>query len=185
MSGPDGEVRLLEVVAARFGDRLLAFAKVLTQDPHRAEDCRSELWCRLVHLIRGDPRFATFDPDEATDDEWEVLYEHLAGCMLNLHRNARRLVERRSDILAESGPPDWLRPRRPDPLAGLLCEWLLEQMSRADARVLVMRHARGMPIAPIAAKLGCSETAVTSRLSRARRRARKIAGVTKRGACDM
>ena len=60
-------------------------------------------------------------------------------------------------------PPDWSQnPRRESVLAAL------DQMRPSDRRVIVLHYLDGMTIAAMADALGCSESAMASRLSRAR-----------------
>ncbi|MEO6501971.1 MAG: RNA polymerase sigma factor [Jatrophihabitantaceae bacterium] len=142
---------------------VLSVALRVADSPCEAEDLVSECFLRAFRALRDFPeeRVLSLEPRG-----W------LLTILLNTWRNRLREASRRVDEVAMSVLPD-----QADAEAGVethvlrressaeLCR-LLSGLPPAQRSAIVLRHVVGLPIAEIAALLGCPDGTVKSHISR-------------------
>ena len=159
---PEAPESFDDFVVAR-GRALLRFAYVVSGDAYLAEDLVQEVLARLHR--RWDKVVAMQHPEA-----------YVRTSIVRQFVSWRRRRSAREAILAEVPEPGALA----DPHQGVLARdqmWrLLARLPRAQRAVLVLRFYCDLPDDEIAALLGCGESTVRSRASRALARLRIMLG---------
>ncbi len=140
----------------QFSDSLVAYAYVLTQDYHAAQDVTQETFVRLYTFCRR-------HPDRDIVPGW--LYTTLRRQVLTTLRRRREWVDLDAGHMAVSDTPVWL--------PALFRDTLLK-LPRADRECLWLFYYNDWTTEQIARHLGLSPGAVRGRLMRARQRLRAM-----------
>ncbi len=145
------DIQDAETLAREFGQRIYRFAYIRTGNRSDAEDVTQETFLRLV---RAAPTF----PDEQRAKAW--LFQVAANCAADL----RRTPWRRHEVSVDEPPEGEPTTSKP--------EGVLEMVLALPAKYRAVIHLfyyEEATVAEIAAALHISETAVKTRLHRARK----------------
>jgi RNA polymerase sigma-70 factor (ECF subfamily) len=139
-------------------------------DAHAADDVLQEV---ALAAAKNGPRLG----DAARVGPWlyrvavrqSLIYRRKAGRRRRRHEELRRQAESAPSDAQPRDPLDWLlsRERRE------MVQGALGRLDDRDAQILVLKYAENWSYSQIATNLGVSESAVESRLHRARQKLRK------------
>ena len=152
-----GDVRALEAVFHRFGDRVHRTCRFLLGQPADADDAAQEVFLRVLdkaHTFAGGAQFSTW------------LYRLTVNHCLNVRRRPRLVTGAEAD--AQPCPSRSPCEAAADAEAKTQLDALLARLSPDARAVLVLREIEELDYAAIAQVLGIPVGTVMSRLSRAR-----------------
>jgi RNA polymerase sigma-70 factor (ECF subfamily) len=153
-----GEEAAWRAFHAQYFDRLLRYLFVLCRGDEQA--ARDALQAALVKIVRHMRRF---DREEVL---WSWLTVVARSCVVDDSRRQSRyraLLDRYTGFFRAP-----VAPAADEPLADLLDE-CLKTLPEPDRALLAAKYHDGQPTAALAARAGCSEKAIESRLARLRR----------------
>ena len=152
-----------EAVVRTHGDVVHAVARRTAERPADAEDLAAEAFLRAYRALRG---------YDAGRIERLDLRPWLLTILLNTARNDRRDAARRPRTDGAADPPDRASPApAPDERAetidlGDRLAVLVAELPVAQRTAVVLRHVVDLPVAEVAAVLGCTEGTARSHAAR-------------------
>ena len=167
-----GEEQAFCELLRRWQRPVLSFVYRMTGDAAAADDIAQEVFVRVFRKI-GEFRLR---PGQASFSTW--LFQIARNATLDQQRHRQRHPSESIEVLEESA--DTLASNAASPEAALLRAELGTEIAAAvaalpeDQRVaLVLAEYQELPVAEIAAVMGCSQKSVESRLYRARQALRQ------------